>query len=213
MVRTGQRAAVLRELLKEAGFQPATVAPNPPRLHDIDDDLAGSILDTYRTFGGTDHDPALRPGAWDLAFKGGLVVELDEELHFNRYRSQTLTAEWTDELPWQTGYRHQSEEREASCLSAGSWGKRWTNPSCERMFGPAAEPRSFEGGGAPRWKQRALYDSMKDAAALSNSALSLARLSVFDNVDGMSLTSLLDRSATVSPASLRQCVESRLLRT
>jgi hypothetical protein len=211
MVRTGQRAAALRELLEAAGFQSAAVTPAPPRLHDLEADLAGSILTTYRTFGGTEQDPALRPGAWDLAFEDGLVIELDEELHFNRYRGQTLSADWADALPWQTEYLRQSEAQEAFCLSAGSWGKRWTNPSCERMFGTAAEPRSFKGGGAPRWKQRALYDSMKDAAALSNSNLRLARLSVFDTVNGTSLASLLGGSATILNTPLRQYLERRIL--
>lgn len=211
MVRTGQRAAALRELLEEAGFQPAAVVPAPPRLHDLEDDLAESILQTYRTFGGTEQEPALRPGAWDLAFEDGLVIELDEELHFNRYRGHTLAADWADPLPWRPEYLRQSETQETSCLSAGSWGKRWTNPSCERMFGPAAEPRSFEGGGAPRWKQRALYDSMKDAAALSISDLRLARLSVFDTVEGNILASLLDGSTRIVPALISHYVEGRLL--
>lgn len=211
MVKTGQRAAALRELFKEAGFQPTAVVPAPPRLRDLEDDLAVSILQTYRTFGGTEQEPALRPGAWDLAFEDGLVIELDEELHFNRYRGQTLSADWANVLPWQIEYLRQSEAQEALCLNAGSWGKRWANPSCERMFGQAAEPRSFEGGGAPRWKQRALYDTVKDAAALTNPDLRLARLSVFDIMDETSLASLLDGSRTISPSSLRQFVEERLL--
>jgi hypothetical protein len=43
--------------------------------------------------------PPLRPGAWDLVFADGLVVELDEELHFNRYRAQSLQNEWATDLP------------------------------------------------------------------------------------------------------------------
>ncbi|WP_435868707.1 DUF7255 family protein [Arthrobacter burdickii] len=64
---------------------------------------------------------------------------------------------------------------------------------------------------APRWKQRALYDSVKDAAALSNIGFRLARLSVFDTIEGTTFASLLDGSATISPSSLRQYVEGRLL--
>lgn len=173
--------------------------------------LARSILQTYRAFGGAEQNPALRPGKWDLAFEGGLVIELDEELHLNRYRSRTLSADWADAIPWRTEYLGQSEAQEASCLSAGSWGKRWTNPSCERMFGPAANPRSFEGGGSPRWKQRALYDSMKDAAVLSSCALRLARLSVFDTIEETTFASLLNGSAEIVPTLLTQHVERRTL--
>ena len=102
----------------------------------------------------------LRPGPWDLAFEGNLFVELDEELHFNRYRSVTLEPAWAVELPWRRDYMSFSVEHEPACLAAARWGKRWTNPSCERIFGPADPPGTFGVVGAPRWKQRALYDAM-----------------------------------------------------
>lgn len=58
------------------------------------------LLTLYRDFGGLQDAPSFRPGPWDLAFEGGLVVELDEELHFNQYRGATLETSWADELPW-----------------------------------------------------------------------------------------------------------------
>jgi len=30
--------------------------------------------------------------------------------------------------------------RNEDCLTAGKWGKRWTNPSCEKLFGPPDPP-------------------------------------------------------------------------
>jgi hypothetical protein len=62
--------------------------------------------------GGRPPMPALRPGACDLAFSDGFVLELDEELHFNCYRAQSLQSARATEL---------------ECLAAGKWGKRWTN--------------------------------------------------------------------------------------
>ena len=47
---------------------------------------------------------ALRPGTWDLSFADGLVVELDEELHFNRYRLTTLQSVESMKLPWRDAY-------------------------------------------------------------------------------------------------------------
>jgi len=44
--------------------------------------------------------PTFRPGGWDLPFRGPLLVELDEELHFNCYRATTLEASWEADLPW-----------------------------------------------------------------------------------------------------------------
>src|SRR5207247_5846986 len=99
--------------------------------------MADGLLGLYRELGGAESEPTLRPGPWDLVFKGPVVVELDEELHFNRYRGLTLTASWAEQLPWTSTYRAYCEKHEADCLAAGTWGKRWTNPSCERMFGAA----------------------------------------------------------------------------
>ena len=115
----------------------------------------------HATLGGRDESPQLRPGSWDLAFDGELLIELDEELHFNRYRSVTLRRDWTTALPWRNDYLRYCRDREVDCLAAGSWGKRWSNPSCEAMFGPGDPSGVFRQGGAPRWKQRALYDAIK----------------------------------------------------
>ena len=56
--------------------------------------VQADLHDLYRTLGGMNPNPSFRPGSWDLAFADGLVVELDEELHFNRYRAHTLQPPW-----------------------------------------------------------------------------------------------------------------------
>ena len=150
-----------------------------------------------------------RPGAWDLAFEGGLVVELDEELHFNRYRARTLDPLWIANLPWHEDYRAFCSRHEAQCLHAGQWGKRWTTPACESMFGPPGKPGELEGPGAPRWKQRALYDAMKDIAALASDSLHLVRLSVWDTIGGIRLGDALVVGTPVDPGELRELVDRR----
>jgi hypothetical protein len=55
------------------------------------------------------------------------------------------------------------------------------------MFGtPVQGVKSLEGVGSPRWKQRALYDAMRDLAAVSG-VVKLARVAVFDGVDSAPL--------------------------
>jgi hypothetical protein len=209
MVKTGQRAGALKELLINAGFRESSNVVRPPRLAEIAGEVETGIRDAYGHLGGLDMHPVLRPGSWDLSFDGGLVVELDEELHFNRYRAMTLDFPWADELPWKADYVRLAGSHESHCLSAGRWGKRWTNPSCERMFGPAAPAGDFDNGGAPRWKQRALYDMVKDAAALTHPDLRLTRISVYDRIDGIEVSQLLDGSATVSLESMALFIKGR----
>ena len=158
--------------------------------------------------GGHDGSGRLQPGPWDLAFENGLVVELDEQLHFNRYRARTLHADWTEPLPWRDVYLVYCRDRERDCLADGRWGQRWTNPSCERLFGLAGPPGTFDQGGAPRWKQRALYDALKDMSALVGS-VKLARLAIYDVVDGVDLHTALEGQTEIDPGALVSFTGSR----
>lgn len=168
-----------------------------PQLADLSDPLADELPGLYRRLGGAQEAPTLRPGAWDLTFGGSLVVELDEELHFNRYRALTLSASWAADLPWTAEYRAYCEQQEGDCPSAGTWGKRWTNPFCDRVSARAAGPvGELDGEGAPRWRQRALYDAMKDAAPSIDLGVCMARVSVHDTLDGVRLWDVLDGFAS-----------------
>ncbi len=180
MVRTGARAARLQEALEETGLEAARQpAAARPATAELPASTATELLEVYYALGGLEATPTFRPGPWDLPFAAGLLVELDEELHFNRYRATTLRASWETRLPWAERYGVYCNDFEDDCVSAGCWGKRWTNPSTARMFsgGPVGD---LNGDGAPRWKQRALYDAIKDTAPLVGRGIRLARVATHD---------------------------------
>jgi hypothetical protein len=211
MVRTGTRAQALAASLTAAGFTVAAQRPPAPRLDILPANVRESIVTLYRELGGRQEWPLLRPGPWDVALAGGVVLELDEELHFNRYRARTLAERWVRNLPWRDAYLSMCARREDECLRAGSWGSRWTTQSCERMFGPAAPAASLDvSGGAPRWKQRALYDAVKDAVASLTGYPRVVRLAVYDEIGGTSLGALLKRHGSLSSSDLRALVEQRI---
>jgi hypothetical protein len=208
MVRTGRRALALREALVDAGLEPAA-APPAPRVSELGDRAEDALL-LYRRLGGLSAgEERLRPGSWDLAFSGSLVVELDEELHFNRYRAVTLSESWAASLPWTEPYRGFCNEHEPECLRAGTWGRRWTTPSCERMFGEAGPAGELGGVGSPRWRQRAFYDAVKDLAAVGEGSLRVARISVYDSLDGARLGDVLDGRRAAKAASILQLIANR----
>jgi hypothetical protein len=209
VVKTGARAGKLEALLIDAGLHRSTEEPPRARVENLPIDFKAHIDALYMDLDGQVEAPSFRPGKWDLAFEGGLVVELDEELHFNRYRALTLSGNWTQRLPWTTDYLSYCDHHEPNCLADGRWGKRWTNPSCERLFGPADAPGSFGAGGAPRWKQRALYDAIKDAFALAGVGVRLARLAVYDRCEGVELGAILAGHERVSPNALASLVKER----
>ena len=208
MVRTGARATALKSLMVQVGFRSIATPPPAPRLDALNKSARDRVVELFGTLSERTPMPPLRPGAWDLAFDDGLVVELDEELHFNRYRTRTLQMPWATDLPWHDTYLLHCQDREAVCLAAGRWGKRWTNPSCELMFGPPDRPGTFDGSGSPRWKQRALSDAVKDVAALQSTTLRLCRLSVWDSVGGTTLGEALS-GAAVDLAQLSALVRHR----
>jgi len=212
LVRTGQRGAVLRDALRSDGFAELTEGPPRPRVAELPQSMKDELMELYRRLGGQDGVPTLRPGPWDLVLEGPLVVELDEELHFNRYRALTLSVSWSTDLPWRAPYLGYCGQHEDECLSAGSWGKRWTNPSCERMFGTPDHVGELDGAGAPRWKQRALYDAMKDIAPTIHAGLRMARFSVYDVVGGVRLWDVVAGRAVAAPGAMRSLIEARTTR-
>lgn len=172
-------------------------------------EAADHTLELFRALGGVDSPlVALRPGAWDIVLDDGLIVELDEEQHFNRYRAATLEPGWAQDLPWAGDYLRYSIEREGECLRKARYGGYWSSASTERMFGVADPPGTFEPHGAPRWKQRALYDGMRDALA-AYGAIRLARLAVWDVQGGATLARVLDGRADPDHDELGALVESR----
>jgi hypothetical protein len=70
---------------------------------------------------------------------------------------------------------------EARCLKAGGYGGKWSNSSCESQFGPASKPKDLSGNGAPRWKQRAFYDFVKDFSPLLV-GVKVVRVAIWDVV-------------------------------
>ena len=205
MGSTGTRARKLRELLIAAGLRPSALNPARPTGSDHKAELSA----LYRDLGGVLTDPVFRPGGWDLVFDEPLlVIELDEQLHFNRYRAATLSASWATSLPWTANYWQYCAAHEEACLRDGAWGQRWTNASAARMFsgGPAGD---LGGAGAPRWKQRALYDAIKDTAPAAGIAMDFARVATYDSVDGVLLDDVLESRAVAAPAAILELVGAR----
>lgn len=182
-------------LLEHAGLR-RIEPPRATRVEDLPQDRAEDLRELFARWGGDlSMFTRLRPGGWDLAFEGGLVVELDEQQHFNRYRKDTLTWSWAATLPWVEPYSVYCQEFEYECLRFGKGQGRWTNPSSERFFGMGREPGDFEGVGSPRWRQRAFYDAVRDAVPSSG----LARLAVHDQLGEETVETVL-RSHDLSVA-------------
>lgn len=192
--------------LRELGFSEADKPPRP-KLTAMSPEAQEQVMDLYRALGGVHPDPPLTTGPWDSAYADNLIVELDESAHFNRYRAITLEPEWAHQLPWKTAYAAYATEFEEACRSYGGY---WTNDSAERQFGPPGPNGQLDGAGSPRWKQRALYDAMRDITAM-HGVVRLVRLSVYDDLGGVPLGDALSGKTPLDTDVLRELIEDRTL--
>jgi hypothetical protein len=202
----GKRQETLKAMLATAGLEPS----RPPARRPVGD-LPSSRLDlvrgVYNEFGGVaGRLESCLPGPWDMAFTDGLIVEFDEEQHFNRYRLTALERTLPRQGPWADDYVVLCREREAECSKKAARGGYWASPPTERLFGGGDPPGVFATTGSPRWKQRALYDLAKDLWP----AVRLARVATYDLIGTRSLAAILDASDFSMAAEVRNFVETRV---
>lgn len=182
--RVVSRQATLERLLAEAGAEVTHGTLRYPRIKDIiGTQYYSAINEVYRQLGGRLDSFPLRLRRWDMEVDG-VAVELDEELHFNRYRAVTLEAPAYRDLATvpTAQYLGFCQEYESRCLAAGRYGRRWTTPTSEVQFGHPAPHGDLFGNGAPRWRQRAFYDFVKDLSPLFIS-VRVVRISIWDQID------------------------------
>jgi hypothetical protein len=234
MVATGARARALAELLTDRAVYAQynepwgqVAPPAVPRLAHLSAVRRYAVRNAYDRLGGRhDQFEKVRPGGWDLAFEtpqGTVLIELDEEQHFTRYRGVTIreSLRINGEPPWSAPYLTFCESDEVPLVPSYTWGKFWTSPSSERFFGAASPPGDFTGVGSPRWRQRAFYDAFKDVLAAPASGepdgtepgpggVRLSRVSVHDTVGRRTgrppSVPCSDRSPPSAPGKRAACV-------
>lgn len=213
MGKHGKRATAFKASLASAGYD----VLETPREHGVvsattkqlSDDVRGYIVDVYRALGGVRDDVEFTAGVWDFACADGLFLEFDEALHFNRYRQATLQTMWSPQLPWSHEYASYSRDMEGMCLKDGKSGGRWASPSSDAMFGGSDAPGVFSGKGSSRWKQRALYDAVRDAYAWATPRVRLARISIHDEIGGLNVNWATSHGLLLDPRDLREFIDSR----
>ena len=205
-MRTGARANALARVLEAAGWE-RVVVPKHQRFRDEGAEYFVELEALYLSLGGIPESiERWAPGPWDLAFANGLIVELDEEQHFNRYRAATLRSRSIRSLPWTDHYLGYCAEFERRCVQKARGLGYWTSASSERFFGPSSDRGDLSEPGPARWKQRAFYDAMRDAA----SRRILARISVHDRVNDRTIESILRTDDLDDAHEIADLITSRI---
>lgn len=179
----GEMQAQLERLLGDVGAISRKIL-RIPNVEDVNSAGQADIVNhVYRKLGGVLPSPLLNLRAgWDIEFDR-MAVELDEYLHFNRFRALTLEAPIYIKLAKfpLILYRKFCSTYEGRCLQAGGYGGKWSNKSADSQFGVSSSPKDLSGSGPSRWKQRALYDFVKDLSPLVV-GVPVVRISIWDEV-------------------------------
>lgn len=178
--RMGKLQQELQNLLIDNGLK--IVKPPKKDFTILTDNefITEEIDSVYKQLGGIQKEPPINFGPWDI-YTENFIIELDEQLHFNKYRYATLKSMLYNNLkdfPI-AAYKKYCTDYQNDCFKAGSYGGKWTNNSCEKQFGKANALGNLDGNGAPRWKQRAYYDFLKDYYCYANN-IKLLRISIWD---------------------------------
>ncbi|UZR94965.1 DUF7255 family protein [Chondrinema litorale] len=141
------------------------------------------VIECYKSLGGQFNEPFIKAENWQIVLENDFIIQLDDALHFNRYRMQTLRSEIYTNLPDFPiePYRNFCRKNESECVKAGLAGNNWTSSFAEKQFGRAEERGDFAKNGSPAWKLRAYRDFLQDASALALNK-KIFRISIFQQM-------------------------------
>lgn len=152
--------------------------------------LVNEIQRVYKKIGGVCESFPMNY-RWDIQCRN-FVLELDEELHFNRYRLMTLNSSIYDNYQFFSieNYKDYCNKYENRCLKAGSWGQKWKSKSSDKQFLQSGLEGDLNGNGSSRWRQRAFYDYLKDVNSLVRNIKTI-RVSIYDKFHNEPLKDIL----------------------
>ena len=155
----------------------------------LSSELYFEIERIYKELGGTQEEPPLKFGAWDISTPK-FIMELDEENHFNRYRLQTLNSNIYQMI---NGFRLDEymcfcKLYESSCRKHGGF---WKNNSSEMLFVKSDDNGCLNGTGSSRWRQRAFYDFLRDITGVI-SGIPVIRLSIYQTFKSKKVQDIIE---------------------
>nr|WP_245189372.1 hypothetical protein [Lunatimonas salinarum] len=141
------------------------------------------LLNGYQALQGVGPAPKLQKLKFDFQLDRCLFL-FDDEVHFNRYRLETLRSELYTffYFPWQGSYLRLCRQQEKQCLQSGMVQRIWFGPPlAAKCFGESEEPGDLSGNGSAGWKLNAYNDLQYDLISRLQ-GYKLIRLSGYENL-------------------------------
>lgn len=148
-----------------------------------DNKAEGLLAGGYQALQGVGPAPKLKKLKFDFQLDRCLFV-YDDEVHFNRYRLETLRSELYTAFyfPWQGSYVRLCRQQEKQCMQSGMQQRIWYGPPlAAQCFGESEEPGDLSGNGSAGWKLNAYNDLQYDLISRLY-GYKLIRLSGYENL-------------------------------
>ncbi|MDE5880782.1 MAG: hypothetical protein K2H60_03550 [Muribaculaceae bacterium] len=170
----------------------------------LESGLYEEICNVYKSLGGLLEVPPFNVGDWDINLEK-VIIECDEENHFNRYRLKTLESSIYDSDSNFNiqNYKKYCKGYEKRCRTDGKYG---TSSGSEKQFGECDLDGELNSLEHSRWKQRAFYDYLRDVYS-KITGVPVIRISIYDDFKFNSVGQLLKDSDT---SKTRELVRSRV---
>jgi hypothetical protein len=140
------------------------------------------FYEIYKDLGG--HGPAATLSfEYHLLGNPGVLISLDEELQFHRYRLETLkhTFYETHSNFSVSDYKRFAHNHEKDALKKGLQNGFWSHKEAEKHFGNSSEPGDFYANGSPGWKWEALKATVLDLYC-EQAKIKLIRIPIYQAV-------------------------------
>ncbi len=176
----------------------------PDKAMFLQSEFYEEIYRVYKSLGGLLDEPPFNVGDWDINLEK-VIIECDEENHFNRYRLKTLESPiYNSDINFNIQkYKKYCKGYEKKCRTDGQYG---SSPSSQKQFGECELDKDMTASDYSRWKQRAFYDYLRDVYS-KITGIPVIRISIYDDFKYNAVRQLLDEANT---AKIRDLVRSRV---
>lgn len=198
-----------REIIHKKGRMRHKPHPKPGKKEFDSSKIADEIQRVYKELGGVLEEFPSRYRGWDVEIRNHVIM-LDDERHFNRYRLQTLNSDLYKKFKFpMKEYKNYCKKYEEICLRAATWSEKWSSyPSVEQFGQPGAEG-DLTAAGAPKWKQRAYYDYVRDVTQII-ADYKVIRVSLWDPIGNGTVDDVLKGKRDDLVDDLIDLVKSRM---
>jgi len=142
------------------------------------------ILETFELLGGKTSTPIWQ-NLLPVFYFENLIICLDDETAFNRYRKITLQSSVYSHLKIRFNkfnYTRFCRSKESECLKSARTGNDWNNNALVSVFGESDPQGQLYDNGSNVWKNKAFSDFMLDCIPLFYPNFTIVRISVWDEI-------------------------------